>query len=389
MFLCHNVNGSGGTFVRAMELAKQVTTAGHGVTLVTTSRHARVRWEDQRVEGVRVLAAPAAVSGRFRSGWDGVDLASRVWRVLLSDLGQVDVLHAFDTRPTVILPALLARRRARAQLVVDWADWWGRGGTIEERPTGTAVRVVARVVETFFEEAFRTRADATTTISSALAARAESLGVPRHTIHRLPQGCDTQSIVPLPLREARARCGLPQDVPIVGYMGAMFQRDASLLLEAFSRLRQQVPDAQLMLVGKPGLRLPEVDGLLPVGFVPRELLSTHLGACNLFLLPMVNSIANRGRWPSRLNDYLAAGRPVVATPVGDVPELFTRYQVGALGWVEDDTFVEACVELLTDSHRSGRLGENARRVAETELDWSVVGRQLLSLYEDVRLTSVA
>ena len=102
----------------------------------------------------------------------------------------------------------------------------------------------------------------------------------------------------------------------------------------------------------------------------------------MFLLPLVNSIANRGRWPSKINDYLAAGRPVVASAVGDIADLFARGRLGALAGSEMEGLVTACLELVDDPDQAAEIGRNARMFAETELSWSQISAGFLATYED-------
>ncbi|HSH46380.1 MAG TPA: glycosyltransferase, partial [Longimicrobiales bacterium] len=151
LFLNHNVAFQG-TFFRAHQLARELTGRGHEVTLVTTSRRARLRGRWREVHGVSVYEAPDLLFGPGRTGWDAWNA---VRRVLALRRRRFDVVHAFDGRPVVIGPALEVRRRTGARLVMDWADWWGRGGRIEER-SGAVVRTLVGPVETWFEEAFRT-----------------------------------------------------------------------------------------------------------------------------------------------------------------------------------------------------------------------------------------
>ena len=46
---------------------------------------------------------------------------------------QYDLVHSVDSRPVCILPALMLKKLRQTKLVIDWLDWWGRGGTITER----------------------------------------------------------------------------------------------------------------------------------------------------------------------------------------------------------------------------------------------------------------
>jgi len=380
ILLNHNVARHGGTFWRVLEIGNALVRAGHEPTIVTTSP--RARWQISRTSQLRceIIEMPALLPGGMRSGFDPVDVARRVHWSAMSAIGQVDVIHAFDCRPNVILPALLLRRRTKAALVIDWADWWGRGGTIDERHLNPLVRNTVRPIETYFEEAFRTSADATTVISTALAKRAQSLGVKPESITLLPQGCNPEEITPQEMTSSRRACGLPEGAPILGYLGALLRKDADLLMTLFVQVRERLPDARLLLIGNPRTHLPARDGIIEVGFVSQERLPTYLGSCNLFLLPLTESIANAARWPSKINSYFASGRPVVACPVGDVATTVTRWDAGRLGRPSDGSFQQACYELLADPVEATRLGHNARRLAETTLSWSHIVQQLLLVY---------
>jgi glycosyltransferase involved in cell wall biosynthesis len=381
----HNMAWAGGTFVRCLGIGRALALKGHQVTLATTSRNAR--WTIKRLthEGVHVIEFPAVLSGWARSGWDPLDTVRRVTAVMRDELGRPDIVHAFDSRPSVILPAIYLAKRSSAPLVMDWADWWGRGGTIESRHAGRLTRVLTRGPETWFEEAFRHRAKRTTVIAGALAERARGLGIPRDSIALIRQGCDTLEIVPVETAEARRRCGLPEGVPLIGFEGSLLDDDRALLVRLFKALKATDQRVELLVIG--GRELPDLPGLRRVGFVPRNQLSDYLGACELFVLPLNDTVANRGRWPSKINDYLSSGRPTVATRVGDLELLFSRHKVGLLGSEVDGSFISACIRILGDPVERVRMGANARLLAETELSWARICDGLLRVYQDALETS--
>ena len=126
----------------------------------------------------------------------------------------------------------------------------GTRGTIDERAAGARLRPIIRPVETFFEEHYRTRADATTVISRALEQRAVDLGVPAETILRLPQGCDVEGIVPAERAHCRALLGIGDGFLLFGYLGVLTQSDAALLWDTIRGIRTRRPDARVVLIGK-------------------------------------------------------------------------------------------------------------------------------------------
>lgn len=386
LFLNHNV-AFRGTFFRAHQLARELTGRGHEVVLVTTSRRARLEGRWREIDGVPVFEAPDLLFGPGRSGWDAWNAARR----LLALRGQsFDLVHAFDARPVVIGPALEIRRRTGAPLVLDWADWWGRGGRIEER-SGALVRAVFGPVETWFEEAFRTRADASTVISRALEERLEGLGVGRDRILRVPNGSDLHGIRPGSRAEARRRLGVEGDGrggdgngsgPLVVHLGVLTRGDAALLLGAFEQARATLPGLRMVLVN-PQLPIPQTDGVRQTGFVEFQKLRDWLAAADLGMVALRDTVGNRGRWPGRVNDYLAAGRPVLMTRVGDAPEYLEAAGAGRAVSPEPGALGRALVEMLRDPEGLEGAGAAARRLAETELAWPRIADRVEQLYRQV------
>lgn len=96
-------------------------------------------------------------------------------------------------------------------------------------------------------------------------------------------------------------------------------------------------------------------------------------------LPLTDRAANRGRLPGKLMYYMAAGRPTVASPVGDVADLIRKYKAGLLA-TDSGQFAEAIRLLLNDAMLREELGRNARRAAETDLNWERRVEELEAFY---------
>jgi glycosyltransferase involved in cell wall biosynthesis len=295
----------------------------------------------------------------------------------------------------VILPALAARRSADARmpLFIDWCDWWGRGGTQADRPGHPLVKGVYGPVETWFEEAFRTRADWTTVASTALLERAAALGVPRDRISMLPGGSETETFPIVPAAEARAAIGLPPGGRLVGYVGAITKPELARLLEVVRALRSEWEDVRLLAVGlsvagtsvqlKDLLSDAESAWVIDTGRVPHDRMPVYTAAADVLLLPLADTVSNRGRWPSKLNDYLSAARPVVSTRIGDLVPLFERHRPGLLAADATADLAAAVTRLLADRELARTCGDAGRRLAEGELNWRTLVGALAGHYERV------
>ena len=372
-----------GTYWRAFHLGRFLARRGHSVCLMATSPDQRAGIRIRQMEGLTLVETPDLFSGSLRSGWDPWNVLNRV---LWLRYKEFDLVHAFEGRPTAIYPALYLRKRLQIPLVMDWCDWFGRGGSVEERPNPW-VRALLRLVETYYEEHFRTQANRTTVICSLLQQKALELGVPSQSILKLPNGSDVEKLHPIEPRSARERTKLPQEAFIIGYVGTIFNRDARLMAEAFNRFSEKAPESRLVIAGycpldlRPMVRQPE--RVIRTGFLSEADLNAYLAASDVFWLPLSNSNANRGRFPLKLTDYMAVGRPVVATRVGDVQAVLEENAVGLLSQPEPEDLAYQTLRLYKDPGLRSTLGSNARRLAESRFNWANLVIQLEELYLSV------
>ena len=91
---------------------------------MVTSSTQRVGIKVSEFEGMRLVETPDLFRGPLRSGWDPWNTINRI-RWLKNE--RFDLVHAFESRPVVIYPALFACRQG-ASFFMDWADWFGNGG---------------------------------------------------------------------------------------------------------------------------------------------------------------------------------------------------------------------------------------------------------------------
>jgi glycosyltransferase involved in cell wall biosynthesis len=379
LFIVHNQTRKGGAYYRGLNMGVPLARRGHDVTLMAIHPSERWRVVERELDGVKLVESPDLLWGVGRTGWDPWDTLQRT---LWIRRHQFDIIHTVDTRPAVSLPAMFARKASGAAWVADWTDWWGRGGATTERD-GRLVRTLIGPLEQFFEEKPRPHADGTVVISHALGARAESLGIDGDGILYLPPGSDSDSIRDTPLETAREKCGLDPAGRYIGYLGNIYQRDADLLFDTLSRL--EATDAQLIMVGDPGCKISEVvkDRVTVTGRLPFEDMLDYLSACNVLTLPLSDTIANRGRWPSKINECVAVGRPTVACDVGDVANLLRDNDIGLLVRPEAGEFARRIDELLSDPKRAESMGNRAREIASTTYSQDAMADRLEEYYRKI------
>jgi glycosyltransferase involved in cell wall biosynthesis len=92
--------------------------------------------------------------------------------------------------------------------------------------------------------------------------------------------------------------------------------------------------------------------------------------------------------PLSVMEYMAAGKPIVSTRVGGVPELVEDGQEALLVEPRDPAaLAEAIGRLLRNPAEAKRLGEAARNRQRREYSLDAMVRRIESLYEELWLTS--
>jgi glycosyltransferase involved in cell wall biosynthesis len=369
-------------------MARFLVQIGHQVTLFVIANHRKIGIVEMEKDGVHIIETPDLLWGWLRSGWDPWSLINRI--MYLSKIKDAyDLVHCFETRPATIYPALFYSRRHNLPWITDWNDWWGRGGIIDEfRPKW--YRILFGDIETYYEESFRTRADGLTVISTALAQRAEDLGVPPKKICHLPGGALPDLFKNRSKESCRSRIGLSLSIPILGFSSVDSHLDLELIVKSLAVIAKKYPTIKLMITGKAGkgiLYLAEkynvVENILLTGYLPLEDLPWYLGCADLFVLPFPKKIYNMGRWPNKIMDYMCLERPTVTNSVGDIKILFENHDVGVLADWDAKDFAQKIMFLLENPDYAQELGKNARQVAVTKYNWKVLIRRLEIYYYKV------
>jgi UDP-galactopyranose mutase len=118
--------------------------------------------------------------------------------------------------------------------------------------------------------------------------------------------------------------------PRLGYFGVIDERMDLALLEGLATLR---PDWQIVMLG-PVVKidpatLPRRANIHWLGMKPYAELPTYLAGWDVALMPFARNDSTRFISPTKTPEYLAGGRPVVATPLTDVVRPY-----GDLGLIE-------------------------------------------------------
>ena len=97
---------------------------------------------------------------------------------------------------------------------------------------------------------------------------------------------------------------------------------------------------------------------------------------------MADRLDNRARWPIKLGDYLASGRPVAMQDVGDGASLVRDFRLGRVTGLSPEEFARGILDLLERPEEMEAAGTRARWFAEARLRWERRAIALLEFYRE-------
>jgi glycosyltransferase involved in cell wall biosynthesis len=188
---------------------------------------------------------------------------------------------------------------------------------------------------------------------------------------------------------ARQRHNIPQDISVLAYCG-FSALDLDLLCETLLLLQKKIPDILLIMTGakmQPFEEFIKKNKLMAnvkhFGTLPYEDLGEILSCGDVMLLPYQNTTVNKARFPNRFGDYLAAGRPIATNNIGDHALIVKDEKLGVVTEPTAEAFAEGIVALLSQRGLLLQMGQNARRLAETQYTWKSVAQPMAELYAEL------
>jgi glycosyltransferase involved in cell wall biosynthesis len=353
-------SGFGGAERLAVALATRLDRSAFESHLCFTRPPAREVLDELEHSSVRILELDRS---------SRVDLAAwRRFRAFLQ-LEGIDVVHAHKFGSNIWATAV---GRGSAPVVIAHEHSWSF--------QGQALRRLAD------RELIARRADVVLAVSHADRARMISVeGIDAGRIRVI-----ANAIPPLPNRtggDVRAELGLVPDAPLVGSVGGLRPAKAyEDLFRAAALLRPEFPELHVAVAGRgpQQRRLEEV--IRALGLVGRvTLLGARRDVADVLasLDIAVSSSVSEGS-PLAVMEYMAAGKAIVATRVGGVPDLIAD---GVHGLLVDPSRPEqlaaAIATLLRDPVRRDAMGREARLRQRNEFDLDRMVERLQLLYEEL------
>jgi len=371
----------GAPSARVHELSREWVRMGHQVTVLTGFpnhpvgvvfpgyRGQMIRRE--AVDGIRVVRIPiyaAANKAFFKRvlNYSSFWLSASTFGPFLTE--RPDVVVATSPQFLTAVAGLWLARLKRVPFVFEVRDLWPR--SIVEvgamRANSPAIRTLEKLERFLYRSA-----DHIVPVTDSFVGEIAAHGIPTEKMSVITNGVDLELFQPRSRDEARKALGLPEGM-LVTYVGTHgMAHGLDLVLDAAKRLADDGIRFLLVGEGAEKARLKERAAAERMGNVtfwdqlPRDRVAQVYAATDLCLVLLRDLPLFRTVIPSKIFEFMGAGRPILTTVDGESRGIIERAGAGVFSPPEDvDALVESIRALSRDPRRLERMGALGREFVE-------------------------
>jgi glycosyltransferase involved in cell wall biosynthesis len=215
-------------------------------------------------------------------------------------------------------------------------------------------------------------------MSSHIATKLSRHGAAAHVF---PPGVDMSAFPAETSNDPPDRLGLAKlPRPIIGYVGGLHRFVDYSLVVAMARAR---PSWSWVFLGAHQASLDKLRGVPNIHLLGRQLhedLAAHMHFFDVCIVPYYNTPDMSGQVPTKINEYLAAGKAIVATKLPAVCEFNALHGVLTTATPDVQDFLQAIESELPTAHEPSRR-ERRRQIAALA-DWQVRLEEMSGLIEE-------
>ena len=232
---------------------------------------------------------------------------------LLSHL-KPEIIHCIDGWTRNFLPGLMAKWVTGCRLVMDIGEWESRLPQLKHKLYAIHEYMCPFLVDALI-------------CASSYLTKEMRVRTAKKNIYYLPYGIDPNTF------EVKSNLWLDirrqfEPAKLLVHLGSFYpNRSLEDIGPMIQLLVQDRKDVMCLLIGS-GPDRHRVERMFEslgldhfvqfLGFIPSSMIPAYLRAAHVLLFPILDTVTNRARCPNKTFLYLAARRPIVTNPVGEV-----------------------------------------------------------------------
>ncbi len=203
-------------------------------------------------------------------------------------------------------------------------------------------------------------------------------------------GADADVFYPMDQNSCRTQLGLDAKTKYLLFMGGFRKWHGILeLIEIMPELIDNNSNIKLLLVGEgeltTGLRtrvdaLGIQDNVIFCGRRPLAEMPAFINAADICLAPFFDERSpHTGLSPLKLFEYMACGKPVIASALGGLDEIFQSHDIGeVVSSSAPKKWTSVILSILNNPERMKSCGENGRKAVLEKFNWKTISESILN-----------
>ena len=327
--------------------------------------------------------------GRTDSGTSRFHRLRKHTLAFRNDLKVLKLAHRYDydviqvkDKALAALPALWAARRRSAAFVY-WLSFPHPEASTYVAQIGAArypflYRLRGWVLFRLLYRFILPRADHIFVQSEQMKRDLVGYGLPASKMTPVPMGVRIEDFREM----ADATGGKAVRTATIGYLGTLAgERRIDFLVRCLARVLRERPDARLLLVGagnhssdedeirSEARRLGVLDRLEITGFLPRKEALRRISEAAVCVSPFYPTPILNSTSPTKLIEYMALGRPVVANDHPEQRLVLEQSRAGICVAYDESAFAAAILQLLHHAEEAEAMGRRGRDYAVNHRDY--------------------
>jgi len=237
-----------------------------------------------------------------------------------------------------------------------------------------------------FEKKVYENVDKILAITPMLSDYVINLGASKDKVELLFTGVDTNQFNPnIDSTKLRKELNLGNDCNVIVFIGTLFEFcGMDRYIEQFPDILKEFPETKLIVVGGGFLfeKLKKLvrdmkleDNVILTGFQPYEMMPQYINLADICINPFQINDTTRDIMPGKILQYLACGKPVIATPLPGMKAVITDEEKGVI-YSEIDEFIIKTIELLRDEERMKTAGDKGLLYIKENHEWNEITHKL-------------
>lgn len=350
-------------------------------------------WQRETIDGVPITRVPLYPS-HDRSGSKRAltYLSFAFWASLLGPwlMKKPDVIYMYQGPATNGIPANVLRVRFGAPYIMDIQDLWP--DTISASGMakgGRVVKVVGRYMKWLYRKANRIMV-----LSHGFKRTLVERGVPEEKIHVIYNWAPPTSLVEaLPDRDLAKTHGIENtfNIMFAGNMGTVQALDK--VVEAAALLEKELPDVRFVFIGSGSerdtleqlVRTKNLSNVVLLPRVPVDSMPRILALASAMLVHLRDEFPFDVTIPSKTQEALGIGKPVLMAVRGEASELVVQAQAGVIAEPLNPESIAGAARTLRGMSDAdlAAMGQRGKAFYEANMSFDIVVDQIEAMLKQV------